>query len=153
MTEPVASLTPQQIADACGVAMYERDYAAQALDIVLEEIAPGYARMRMVVRKDMVNGHDIGHGGMTFALADTAFAYSCNSRNQVTVASACTIDYLNPARLGDTLTAIAHERTLRGRSGIYDITVTNQRGEQIAHFRGRSHRIGGEVVPGLEAAS
>lgn len=143
------SLSPQQIAAACGAAMYERDYAAQMLGITLEAIAPGYARMRMAVRQDMVNGHDIGHGGMTFALADTAFAYSCNSRNQVTVASACSIDFISPARLSDVLTAVAQERTLKGRTGIYNINVTNQHGELIAHFRGRSHRLGGPVAPGL----
>lgn len=148
MSEP-AGLTPQQLAEACGAAMYERDYAAQMLGITLEEIAPGYARMRMTVRQDMVNGHDIGHGGMTFSLADTAFAYSCNSRNEVTVASSCSIEFISPARLGDVLTAVAQERTLRGRSGVYDINVTNQHGELIAHFRGRSHRLGGPVAPAL----
>jgi acyl-CoA thioesterase len=140
----------QKLAEACGAAMYERDYAAQALGITLAEIRPGYARMQMTVRKDMVNGHDIGHGGMIFALADTAFAYACNSRNLVTVASGCSIDFVNPARLGDELTAIGVERSLSGRTGVYDITVTNQTGAVIAHFRGRSYRIQGEVIPGLE---
>ena len=149
---PKPPLTPQQIAEACGSAMYERDYAAQMLGITLEEISPGYARMQMTVRQDMVNGHDICHGGMTFSLADTAFAYACNSRNQVTVASSCTIDFISPGRLGDVLTAVAQERSLRGRSGVYDIKVTHQNGELIAHFRGRSQRLQGEVVPGLEQA-
>jgi acyl-CoA thioesterase len=145
-----ASLTVQQIAEACGAAMYERDYAAQALGITLEAIRPGYACMKMSVRENMVNGHNICHGGMTFSLADTAFAYACNSRNQTTVASACTIDFISPARRGDELTAIAHERALKGRTGIYDILVSNQNGDPIAHFRGRSHRIQGAVVPGLK---
>lgn len=140
----------QKLADACGAAMYERDYAAQMLGIVLDEINAGYARMSMSVRKDMVNGHDICHGGITFTLADTAFAYSCNSRNLVTVASGCSIEFSSPARLADRLTAVAEERSLSGRTGIYDITVTNQDGVVIAYFRGRSYRIQGQVVPGLE---
>ncbi len=151
MTESSSpQFTPQQIAEACGAAMYERDYAAQMLGIVLEEIRPGYAKMSMTVRKDMVNGHDICHGGMIFSLADTAFAYSCNSRNRVTVASACTIDFVGAARLGDTLSALAQERSLNRRTGIYDITVTTQKNALVAHFRGRSHRIRGDVVPELE---
>jgi acyl-CoA thioesterase len=147
------SITPQRLAEACAAAMYERDGCAQALGITLAAIGPGYAVMKMTVRKDMVNGHDMGHGGMIFSLADTAFAYACNSRNRVTVASSCSIDYIHPARLGDVLTAVAHERSLRGRSGLYDINVTNQNNELIAHFRGRSHRVQGELVPGLEVAS
>jgi acyl-CoA thioesterase len=140
----------QRLAEACGAAMYDRDYAAQALGIHLAEIRPGYACMKMRVRKDMVNGHDICHGGMTFALADTAFAYACNSRNQVTVASGCTIDYVTPSHLHDELTAVGIERSLSGRVGIYDVTVSNQKGEVIAHFRGRSYRITGEVIQSLE---
>jgi acyl-CoA thioesterase len=140
----------QKLAEACGAAMYERDYAARMLGIVLDEIDAGYARMSMTVRKDMVNGHDLCHGGITFTLADTAFAYSCNSRNLVTVASGCNIEFVSPARLDDRLTAIAQERALSGRTGIYDIAVTNQDGAVIAYFRGRSYRIQGQVVPGLE---
>lgn len=146
-------LTPQQIAEACAAAMFERDYAGQMLGLRLEEIRPGYARMSMAVRKDMVNGHDICHGGMIFSLADTAFAYACNSHNRVTVASACAIDFVGAARLGDILTAIAQERSLSHRTGIYDITVTTQQGAIVAHFRGRSHRLKGEVAPGLETTS
>lgn len=151
MAEPSPQqLDAQKLAEACGSAMYERDYAAQALGITLEEIRPGYARMKMRVRKDMVNGHDICHGGMTFTLADTTFAYACNSRNQVTVASAASIDFVGPARLADELTAVGVERSLSGRTGVYDITVTDQQGGLIAHFRGRSYRIAGEVIRPLE---
>jgi acyl-CoA thioesterase len=140
----------QSIAEACGAAMYERDYAAQALAIRLVEIRPAYARMTMTVRKDMVNGHDICHGGMIFSLADTAFAYACNSRNHVTVAAGCMIDFVLPARLGDVLTAEARERALAGRTGVYDIEVTNQNRELIALFRGNSYRIKGHVVSDQE---
>ncbi len=100
----------------------------------------------------MLNGHDICHGGFIFTLADSAFAYSCNSYNLVTVASGCTIDFLAPARQGDVLRAQAHERSVSGRTGVYDIEVTNQRGEKIALFRGKSYRIKGHVVEGRVAA-
>jgi acyl-CoA thioesterase len=136
----------QSIAEACAAAMYERDYAAQAMGIELVEIRPAYARMTMAVRKDMVNGHDIGHGGMIFTLADTAFAYACNSRNEATVAAGCMIDFVSPARLGDVLTAEAKERALAGRTGVYDVEVSNQNRELIALFRGNSYRIKGQVI-------
>ncbi|NJN47459.1 MAG: hydroxyphenylacetyl-CoA thioesterase PaaI [Candidatus Competibacteraceae bacterium] len=144
---PIAA---QKLAEVCAGAMYERDYAAQMLGITIKEMRSGYARLSMTVRKDMVNGHDIGHGGIIFTLADTAFAYSCNSHNHVTVASGCNIEFVSPSHLDDELTAIAEERSLSGRSGIYDVCVTNQNGAVIAHFRGRSTRIQGQVVPGLE---
>ena len=143
--------TDQSVAEACSAAMHERDYAAQALGIQLTQIRPGRARMTMTVRKDMVNGHDICHGGMIFTLADTAFAHACNSRNQVTVASGCMIDFVAPARLDDVLTAEAEERALSGRTGVYDITVTNQRRDLIALFRGNSYRIKGHLIPTPEA--
>ena len=149
----LAPPTDQSIAEACSAAMHERDYAAQALGIQLTAIRPGHARMTMTVRKDMVNGHDICHGGMIFTLADTAFAHACNSRNQVTVASGCMIDFVAPARLDDVLTAEAEERALSGRTGVYDITVTNQRRQLIALFRGNSYRIKGHVIPNLETIS
>lgn len=101
----------------------------------------------MRVRPDMVNGHHVCHGGLVFALADTAFAYSCNSYNESTVAAAASIDFLAPAHEGDDLSAVASELWRTRRSGLYEITVTNQRGERIALFRGRSHRISGEVAP------
>ena len=101
----------------------------------------------MSVRKDMLNGHSICHGGFIFTLADSAFAFACNSYNQVTVAARAAIDFLAPAQLGDVLIAIAEERALSSRTGVYDITVSNQDGVRIALFRGNSHRIRGEVVP------
>ena len=100
----------------------------------------------MTVRADMLNGHAICHGGFIFTLADSAFAYACNSYNLNTVASGCAIDFLAPAREGDVLTAVAQERSASGRTGVYDIEVTNQRGEKIALFRGKSYRIKGHVI-------
>lgn len=156
MTDPkplsVRALDRQALAEACAEAMYARDWCAQAHDIRLVEVAPGRARMTMPVRRDMVNGHDICHGGMIFTLADTAFAYACNGGNRVTVASGCRIDFAAPARLGDTLNAEAEERAQAGRTGVYDITVRRQDGTLIALFRGNAYRIQGEVVPGLVAA-
>jgi acyl-CoA thioesterase len=112
----------------------------------LVDVGAGTAVLEMTVREDMLNGHDICHGGFIFTLADSAFAYSCNSYNLVTVASGCTIDFIAPARHGDVLRAQAHERSVSGRTGVYDIEVTNQRGEKIALFRGKSYRIKGHVV-------
>ncbi|MFC3376819.1 hydroxyphenylacetyl-CoA thioesterase PaaI [Rugamonas sp. CCM 8940] len=127
--------------------MFARDRASQALGMSLDEIRPGYARMSMPVREDMLNGHQTCHGGFIFALADSAFAFACNSHNQNTVGAGCTIDYLAPGRLNDTLCAEAQEQALAGKSGIYDIKVSNQDGRLIALFRGKSHRVNGEVVP------
>ena len=139
----------RQIAEAAGAAMYARDHAAQALGITLEEIGPGFARTRMTVRPDMVNGHDICHGGLIFTLADTAFAYACNSDNRVTVAQHCTITFLAPARAGDVLEATARQTVKVGRNGVTEIVVTRDGGEIVASFRGNSTTIKGEVVPGL----
>jgi acyl-CoA thioesterase len=138
----------QELAEAVGREMYARDRTSQFLDISLDEIRPGYARMSLRVTADMVNGHGMCHGGFIFTLADSAFAYSCNSHNHNAVASGCAIEYLAPAHVGDVLTAVAEERVLAGRSGIYDIDITNQDGKRIAVFRGKSHRIPGETVKG-----
>ncbi|WP_426165045.1 hydroxyphenylacetyl-CoA thioesterase PaaI [Pseudoduganella sp. R-34] len=138
---------PQALAEAAGAAMFARDAASQALGMKLVEIRPGYARMTMPVRSDMLNGHQTCHGGFIFALADSAFAFACNSHNHTTVGAGCTIDYLAPGRMDDLLTAEAVERTLIGKTGIYDVTVSNQEGKMIATFRGKSHRVAGEVVP------
>jgi acyl-CoA thioesterase len=143
-TDPAAALA---LAHATGRVMYANDRASQALGIVLEEVRPGYARMRMPVRVDMVNGHELCHGGLIFTLADSTFAFACNSHNRVTVAQGAAIEFFAPGRLGDVLTAIGEERHLRGRNGVYDIVVTNQHGERIALFRGRSFALQGEVVP------
>lgn len=137
---------PQELAELAARAMYEKDPATQALGIRLVEVGPGRARMSMRVRADMLNGHQTCHGGFIFSLADSTFAFACNSRNQATVASGCTIDFLAPGFEGDVLTADASEASLAGRTGVYDILVTNQEGRRIALFRGRSYRIKGQVV-------
>ncbi|WEF31283.1 hydroxyphenylacetyl-CoA thioesterase PaaI [Pseudoduganella chitinolytica] len=135
------------LAKAAGAAMYARDPASQGLGMTLDEIRPGYARMSMRIRADMLNGHGSCHGGFIFALADSAFAFACNSHNLNTVGAGCTIDYLAPGRQDDVLTAQATERALAGKTGIYDVDVVNQDGRLVATFRGKSHRVGGEVVP------
>jgi acyl-CoA thioesterase len=150
-TNPASAADAQALADAVGKAMWERDNATQALGMTLVRIAPGEATITMPVRSDMVNGHHICHGGLIFTLADSAFAYACNSYNQNTVASACNIDFLAPARVGDVLEATAIERSAAGRTGVYDIAVRIQGGKQVALFRGKSYRISGEVIAGLAA--
>ncbi len=136
----------QALAELAGKTMYERDQATQALGMLLDEIRPGYARMSMPVRADMLNGHATCHGGYIFMLADSAFAFACNSHNFNTVGAGCTIDYLSPGREGDVLVAEGVEQALQGRTGVYDITVTNQDGSTIALFRGKSHRVSGMVA-------
>lgn len=133
-------------AERAVAAMFERDRASQALGMRIIGVRPGWARVVMRVRSDMVNGHRICHGGMVFALADSAFAFACNSHNDVTVAAAASIDFLAAAREGDELTAEATELWRSRRSGLYGITVSNQRGEPVALFRGRSQRTDGRVV-------
>jgi len=137
----------QQIAEQVATEMFARDSASQSLGMQVKEVRPGYARLTLVVRPDMLNGHAICHGGVIFSLADSAFAVACNSHNQNTVASGCSIDFLVPARAGDELSAEAVERALLGRIGIYDVTVTNSANRTIALFRGRSYRVTGEVIP------
>lgn len=137
---------PQALAELAGKTMYERDPASQALGMLLAEIRPGYARMTMPVRADMLNGHQTCHGGYIFMLADSAFAFACNSHNHNTVGAGCTIDYLAPGREGDLLTAEATEQALAGKTGVYDVKVSNQEGRTIALFRGKSHRVSGMVA-------
>jgi acyl-CoA thioesterase len=141
----------QALAEASSQAMWARDRATQGLGMSIDRIAPGHAVMSMPVRPDMLNGHDMCHGGFMFVLADSAFAFACNSYNQNTVASACHIDFLAPARLGDVLEAEAIERSRSGRTGVYDITVRVRGGKTVALFRGKSYRIEGEVIAGLQA--
>lgn len=148
MSDDTTPYTPDALARATAAAMFARDRASRAMGMRIAEMRAGYARMVMAVRDDMLNGHDVCHGGFIFTLADSAFAFACNSHNQNTVASGATIDFLAPARGGDELTAEAHEQSLAGRTGVYDVVVTNQRGEKIAVFRGRSYRIRGEVLSG-----
>lgn len=152
-TEILSEEQAQALAEAAAKAMHTRDNATQSLGMKIEEVRPGYARLSMLVRSDMLNGHATCHGGFIFTLSDSAFAFSCNSRNLNTVASGCSIEYVAPAFVNDTLTAEAKEQALAGRTGVYDITVTNQAGKLIALFRGKSYRIKGEVIAGLQAAT
>ncbi|MGF6758355.1 hydroxyphenylacetyl-CoA thioesterase PaaI [Paraburkholderia sp. GAS42] len=142
-----AAMTPDELARATADAMYEADACSQALGLELLDVRPGYARMRMSVRPDFLNGHQICHGGLIFTLADSTFAFACNSYNINTVASGCSIEFLRPAYGDDELTAEAIEQTLSGRNGIYDIRVTNRAGETVAMFRGKSAQIRGTVIP------
>ena len=144
----------QSVAEAVRTGMYERDRAAQVLGIMVEAIGPGFARCRMRVRDDMVQGHATAHGGLIFTLADTAFAYACNACNRATVALGAEIAFLAPARPGDVLSATARERSRAGRTGIYDVEVENAGGAVVALFRGTSYETRGGVVavPGSEQA-
>jgi acyl-CoA thioesterase len=135
-------VTPEEIARGSADAMWAEDRASQALGMRIDEVGPGTATLRMVVRPDMVNGHDIGHGGLTFTLADSAFAFACNSYNRRTVAAGAEIAFRAPTRSGDELVATAVERCREGRDGVYDVTVTV--GDTVvATFVGRSKEIGG----------
>jgi acyl-CoA thioesterase len=136
----------QHLAERTAAAMFARDRASQGLGMQIVRVAPGEAELSMRVRGDMVNGHAICHGGFVFALADSAFAFACNSYNASTVAQGCAIEYLAPAREGDVLCAVGRERSRSGRTGVYDIEVRNQRGETIALFRGKSYRVKGSVL-------
>lgn len=151
-TTPHSAEAAQALAQATSAAMFARDQAAQALNMRILSVKPGYAKMEMTVRADMLNGHHICHGGLIFTLADTAFAYACNSYNKNTVASACHIDFLAPAKEGDLLEAEAIEQSQSGRTGVYDISVRAPSGKTIALFRGKSYRIQGEVLSGLRHA-
>jgi acyl-CoA thioesterase len=141
----------QALAERVAAAMWARDDASRTLGMRIVGVGAGRAELSMTVRADMLNGHAICHGGFIFTLCDSAFAFACNSYNMNTVASGCGIDFLAPAREGDTLTAAAHERSLSGRTGVYDIEVTNQHGEKIALFRGKSYRIKGHVIEAPQA--
>ena len=153
-TESTAAPTdPQALADSVAQAMWSRDNATQALGMSIVSVSPGQATIAMTVRPDMVNGHHICHGGLIFTLADSAFAYACNSYNQNTVASACSIDFLAPAKEGDVLEAECVERALTRRTGVYDTTVRIRGGKTVALFRGKSARISGEVMAGLAAVA
>jgi len=135
----------QQLAELSAEAMLSGDPASTRLGMVVEEVRPGFARLRMTVVAYMINSHNICHGGYVFTLADSAFAFACNTYNRVTVASGATIDFLAPVYLDDELTAEASEQALGGRTGVYDVVVTNQRGKNVAVFRGRSHRLQGSL--------
>lgn len=150
-TQTATAADAQQLADSVAQAMWSRDNATQALGMAIVSVSPGQATIAMTVRPDMVNGHHICHGGLIFTLADSAFAYACNSYNQNTVASACSIDFLAPAKEGDVLEAECVERSLSRRTGVYDTTVRIRGGKTVALFRGKSARISGEVLADLSA--
>ena len=146
--------TPQQAADRVRAGMFRSDRASKALGMQIASVQPGAAVLTMAVRDDMLNGHDICHGGLIATLADSAFAFACNSHGELTVASGFAIDLLAPARLGDVLTARCTEVSKARRTGVYDVDVTNQRGERIAVFRGRSHTMKGKpAVPASVSAA
>jgi len=138
--------TPDELAQACAAALFSRDQASQALGIRLRSTGAGQARLSMPVRADMIQGHGTCHGGFLFALADSAFAFACNSYDEATVALGCSIDYVAPALCGDVLTASAAEMSRKGRTGLYDVRIENQRGELIALFHGKSYKVRGTVL-------
>lgn len=143
---PAVATDAQVLAERVGESMFASDRASRALGMHIEGIGPGHAEMTMSVRGDMVNGHAICHGGYIYLLADSTFAFACNSYNRNAVAQGCSIDYLAPAHAGDVLRASAVERSRTGRTGVYDVEVRNQDGKTIALFRGKSYRIDGHVV-------
>ena len=149
MTTP--AMPARELAARVGESMFAVDRASKDfMQMELLACEPGRASMRMLVREPMLNGHQICHGGFIFTLADSTFAFACNSRNFATVASGASIEFLKPARLGDVLTCEGIEQMLQGRHGIYDMKVSNQRGETVAMFRGKSAQIPGAVLPAGE---
>lgn len=136
----------EQLAKACADSMWASDQASQQLGMEIEKIGVGFAVLSMPIRENMLNGQKIGHGGFVFTLADSAFAFACNTYNQFCVAQHCSVSFIAPVFLDDRLTATAKERNRIGRSGIYDVTVTNQKGETVAEFRGNSRTVPGQHV-------
>lgn len=154
MTAHLSEADAADLARRVGESMYATDEASKdTMGMELLSCQPGRASMRMVVRPLHLNGHKICHGGFIFTLADSTFAYACNSRNHATVANGCSIEFLRPAHEGDVLTAEGVEQTLSGRHGIYDIRVSNQKGQAVALFRGKSTQISGTVIPEPAGAS
>ncbi|WP_417409943.1 hydroxyphenylacetyl-CoA thioesterase PaaI [Hoeflea sp.] len=139
----MSGISDQERAERSSEAMLKDDHTTKGMGMTVEAVGPGTATLSMVVRKDHLNGHGSCHGGAIFTLADSAFAFACNSHNTVTVAQHCSVSFLAPGREGDRLTASAREVTLAGRSGIYDVTVTRDDGVAIAEFRGLSRTVSG----------
>jgi acyl-CoA thioesterase len=140
----------QQLAETCRDAMWENDRASRSMGITIVTVGPGSATLTMAVRDDMLNGHDLCHGGLVTTLADSAFAFACNAYNEVSVASGFDVNLVAAARKGDVLTAVATEAAKSGRTGVYDVVVHNQRQELVAVFRGRSYTMKGRpLVEGL----
>ena len=146
MSDQPNTQTPQQLAQSCADAMYQRDEASRNLGMEITQVSPGKATVTMPISSIMIQGHGSCHGGYLFTLADSAFAFACNSYNKATVASGCSIDYMLGAREGDLLTASAVEQSRGNRTGVYDITITNQNGHVVALFRGKSYQVRGEVI-------
>lgn len=139
-------------AKACAEAMWAQDRASQALGMQIVRIAPGEAMIAMTVRPEMTNGHHICHGGYIFTLADSTFAFACNSHGPNTVAQHCAVTFLRPVREGERLTAHAVERSRQGRGGIYDVTVRDENNAAVAEFRGHSRTIAGDwLTPSADA--
>ena len=137
-----------ELARKVGESMFAADAASrETMDMELVSCEPGRAVLRMTIREKHLNGHKICHGGFIFTLADSTFAFACNSHNKVTVAAGCSIEFLKPGQLGDVLTCEGREQMLQGRHGIYDMKVSNQRGEVVAMFRGKSAAVQGNVIP------
>ena len=141
-----ATLSPDDLARACADAMWREDDASKGLGMEILAVGPGHATLTMMVQPHMVNGQRIAHGGFIFLLADSTFAFACNSRNERTVAAQCDITFIKPGKLGDRLVATAREISRSGRSGIYDISVSVE-DVVIAEFRGHSRTIGGVWLP------
>jgi acyl-CoA thioesterase len=135
--------SPQELAEACAKSMWANDGSSQSLDMQLISVGAGMASVSMPITRTMLNGHGTCHGGYIFSVADSAFAFACNAYNQWTVAQHCSVTFIAPAFDGDVLTATAREVSRKGRGGIYDVTVTNQNGEQVAEFRGHSRTVKG----------
>lgn len=142
-----ADLSPQALAEACARSMWAEDSASQSLNMALRSVGPGIATVTMTVTAGMLNGHRTCHGGYIFSVADSAFAFACNSYDQRTVAQHCSVSFIAPAFEGDVLTATAREVSRRGRGGIYDVNIVNQNGEHIAEFRGHSRTVKGRHLP------
>ncbi|CAN5144730.1 hydroxyphenylacetyl-CoA thioesterase PaaI [soil metagenome] len=140
------SADPRALAEACAQTMWKDDCASKGLGMSLQRVAPGEAVLSMTVRRDMTNGHGMCHGGFIFTLADSAFAFACNTYDQRTVAQQCAVTFLKSAHEGETLTAHAIERTRAGRSGIYDVTVRDSADVIVAEFRGHSRTIKGRLL-------
>ena len=140
----------QAIAEAVRDRMFAEDAASRGLGMQVEAVGSGFSKLSMTVRPDMLNGFKTCHGGFIATLADSAFAFACNSHNEVTVASGIVVDFLAPVFEGDVLRAECHEVALTGRTGVYDITVTNQHGKAVVVMRGRSHTMKGKAVVDLK---
>lgn len=134
--------SPTHLAQRCAEQMFAQDTCAQSMGMTIDRVDSGFAQVSMIIAPNMLNGHQTCHGGQLFSLADTAFAYACNSQGLAAVASGCSIDFIRPGFSGDRLTACAEVRHQGKKTGLYDVEITNQDGKTVAWFRGRAHRLG-----------